>query len=233
VGDEPLLLARAFPTVIARNRRQGAELIAAQAPRNGVIIMDDGLQNPALAKDLSIAVIDGKRGIGNGRVIPAGPLRAPLGMQRRLVQLVVVMGGDYQAIDGGGGIITGVTTIAAQTAPSEDARRFSGAKVIAYAGIANPERFFAMLETLGADVVAREVFADHHPFAESDARKLIAQADAHGAQLVTTEKDRARLAGTTGALIQLREKSDTLAIRTVIDGEGLEVLRQALRSVIR
>lgn len=235
VGDEPLLLARAFPAVIARDRRQGAKTIEATASANAVIIMDDGLQNPALAKDLSIAVVDAKRGFGNGRVIPAGPLRAPLTVQAPLVQLVVLMGGAASADDPTTRTIrelTDVPIIAAQTQADETAARFRGRKVVAFAGIANPDRFFSTLEQTGANVIAKRAFADHHPFSEAEARSLLDDAERLGAILLTTEKDHARLGGRSGYCADLKKRSETLAIATVVDGDGLEILRQALRAAL-
>lgn len=235
VGDEPLLLARAFPTVICRDRRRGAQTIEKLAPANAVIIMDDGLQNPALTKDLSIAVVDAKRGFGNGRVIPAGPLRAPLTVQAPLVRLVVLMGGKAAADSPVAQTIRKLTdapVIAARTEADESAARLRGRKVIAYAGIANPDRFFSMLEAMGANVIAKRAFADHHPFSEAEARSLLDDADRLGAILVTTEKDHARLGGGSGLCVDLKTRSETLAIATVIDGDGLEVLRQALHAAL-
>jgi tetraacyldisaccharide 4'-kinase len=235
VGDEPLLLARAFPAVIARDRRQGAKMIEAMASANAVIIMDDGLQNPALAKELSIAVVDAKRGFGNGRVIPAGPLRAPLAVQAPLVQLVMLMSGAADADNPAVRMIrklTEVPIIAARTQADETAARFRGRRVVAFAGIANPERFFSTLEQTGANIVAKRAFADHHPFSEAEARGLLDDAERLGAMLVTTEKDHARIGGRSGFCADLKKRSETLAIATVIEGDGLEILQQSLRAAL-
>ncbi|MET0638650.1 MAG: tetraacyldisaccharide 4'-kinase, partial [Hyphomicrobium sp.] len=174
VGDEPLLLARAFPTVVSRDRRKGADKIAQLASNRAVIIMDDGLQNPALAKKLTIAVVDGGRGFGNGRVIPAGPLRAPLDVQAKLANLIVVMrtqaAGEVSVPDTIR-LLTDAPIVYAETQPDDKAAaQFRGRQVMAFAGIANPDRFFATLTALGATIVARRVFRDHHPFSEDDAR---------------------------------------------------------------
>lgn len=235
VGDEPLLLARAFPAVIARDRRQGAKMIEAMASANAVIIMDDGLQNPALAKDLSIAVVDAQRGFGNGRVIPAGPLRAPLVVQAPLVQLVMLTGGAADADNPAARTIrklTDVPIIAARTQADETAARFRGRRVVAFAGIANPDRLFSTLEQTGANIVATRAFADHHRFSEAEARGLLDDAERLGAMLVTTEKDFARLGGRSGFCADLRTRSKTLVIATVIEGDGLEILRQSLRAAL-
>ncbi len=235
VGDEPLLLARAFPTVIARDRRKGAAAIEAMASKRAVIVMDDGLQNPSLAKDLAIAVVDARRGFGNGRVIPAGPLRAPLDVQAALVDLIVFMGERSSAnspVAQTIGRLTDAPMVIGETRPDPDAVRFRGQKVLAFAGIANPERFFSTLESLGATIVERRAFADHHPFSEVEARDLLTVAERSGAALVTTEKDLVRLSGMAGPGAELRERSDALAIKTAIEGDGLDVVRSEIRRAL-
>ncbi|MBN9247487.1 MAG: tetraacyldisaccharide 4'-kinase [Hyphomicrobium sp.] len=234
VGDEPLLLARSAPAVVSRDRRKGAEAIEALASKQAVIIMDDGLQNPALAKDLVIALVDQRRGFGNGLVIPAGPLRAPLDIQGKLAHLIVLTGqgpADPALLQTLKAIST-APVITAETRADEDAARFRNRKVIAFAGIANPERFFTTLGSLGADIVARKAFADHHMFSEAEARDLLGLAERAGASLVTTEKDLARLAGTTGVRATLRERAETIAIRTAIEDGDLEILRRLVRGAI-
>lgn len=216
VGDEPLLLAAAAPVMIARDRAEGARAIVATGARHGAIVMDDGLQNPGLAKSLSIAVVDGRRGIGNGEVIPAGPLRAPLAFQLALVDAVVV-----NAPDDAAGRETGFAdwlrhnfggpVISAVTGPSVDTAWLHEAPVLAYCGIGAPERFFGLLQRLGARLAAARAFADHHAFTEADARGLLAEADRLGARLCTTEKDYVRLAG-VGACEALRARSRALPI---------------------
>ena len=195
VGDEPLLIARTVPTVIARDRVSGAE--AARAGGADVIVMDDGFQNPSLKKDLAIVVVDGRRGIGNGCVFPAGPLRAPLKPQLRRAHAVLVIG----APEGAGEIVSvaqakGLPVFFGELEPDTAAlAAIRGRPVLAFAGIGDPEKFFATLSSSGVDVVERFAFADHHRFSASDARGLLARAGTQGLQLVTTEKDRARMAG--------------------------------------
>jgi tetraacyldisaccharide 4'-kinase len=235
VGDEPLLLARAFPTVIARDRRKGAEAIERMANNNAVIIMDDGLQNPTLGKDFSIAVVDARRGFGNGRVIPAGPLRAPLSVQGPLVQLIVLTGKRPHADDTALRKIRSLTdapAITAETRADANAARFQGLRVFAFAGIANPDRFFSTLRETGAEIVATRAFADHHALSEAEARDLLDAADRIDATLVTTEKDLARLSGTSGSCADLRKRAEPLAIETVIEGDDREILRRALRQAL-
>lgn len=216
VGDEALLLARAAPTQLCRNRRDGARAIEVGPHRATVIIMDDGLQNPQLAKDFSIALVDGGRGIGNGKVIPAGPLRAPLDFQLELTDAVVV---NEQVPGAGDRIAEWMRTrfqgpvLRATTVPAEDAAWLKGARVMAWAGIGSPRRFFAMLEHLGAEVLDTTAFRDHEPVQQADALRLLKLAEADGATLVTTEKDLARLGGTSSAVQNLAAASRALPIR--------------------
>ncbi len=235
VGDEPLLLARAAPTVIARNRRDGAKAIEALAAKNAVIIMDDGLQNPALAKDFSIAVVDARRGFGNGHVIPAGPLRAPLEVQMKLANLIVLTG---QSSSADTSVVRELHTlpnapiVSAQTRAEDSAAKFRGQKVIAFAGIANPNRFFSMLASLGAVIIEQRAFADHHAFSEAEARGLVESAERTRAMLVTTEKDLARISGATDFCGMLKERSEALAIRTAIEGDDLETVRSLIQHAL-
>ena len=204
VGDEPLLLARSAPVVVSRDRVAGAQAIEAAEPKATVIVMDDGLQNPSLAKDLTIAVVDANRGMGNGHVIPAGPLRAPLGFQLGLVDCIVVNGRSELPPADAEQVFERLKrsflgpVLRAEPMPDGDVTALSGAKVAAYAGIANPGRFFRLLEDIGAEIVHRVSFADHHEISETEAEALMAAARRLGATLVTTEKDAARLAGAIG-----------------------------------
>lgn len=229
VGDEPLLLARAAPVMIARDRRAGAQAIETSGRPASVVIMDDGLQNPSLRKDLSIAVVDGRRGFGNGLVIPAGPLRARLAFQLAHADAIVVNEPPAQpgAPPPAGEVHEHLRrhfpgpVLAASPTAGGDTTWLSGRRIFAYAGIANPERFFTLLERLGASIVARIAFADHHAFTETDARRLLAEASRLRASLVTTEKDLVRLAGHGGRRRELREASATLPISLAFsDADG-------------
>lgn len=237
VGDEPLLLAAHAPAVVSRDRRQGAELIERNAGPSAAIIMDDGMQNPALIKDFTIAVVDCARGFGNNRVIPAGPLRAPLASQISVANLIVLNGEARNTPVAENlrrtlGNLTNAPVISASVRPAGDTKKFQGRKLIAYAGIANPSRFFALLETLGAAVLQSHTFADHHAFTESDAAMLIATARKDGAELVTTEKDYVRLAGATGTIADLREASSVLAIEATLDATDLLILQALIRNAL-
>ena len=216
VGDEALLLARSAPALVCRDRGAGARAIEATAA--DVIVMDDGLQNPQLAKDLSLAVVDGGRGVGNGRVLPAGPLRAPLAFQLALVDALVV-----NAADAAAGAATAVLLrqrfdgpiLRCTTQAAGDAAWLKGQRVVAWAGIGAPQRFFAMLRGLGAAVAAAVTFRDHQVPDTADARRLFALAQAHGALLISTEKDMARLTGASGVLADLAAATRPLPIELV------------------
>ena len=239
VGDEPLLLARLAPVMIARDRRAGAMAIERGDRAASVIVMDDGLQNPALVKDFAIAVVDGVRGLGNGLVIPAGPLRAGLGLQLRLADAILV-NAARDAPSGRGSISVDAQlrgcfagpVLAASPAPTGDTSWIAQRPLVAYAGIGNPERFFALLEHLGGGLAGRARFADHHPFSEADARRLLAEAERHGAALVTTEKDLARLSGLGGARARLREASRALAITLAFEDRDADRLADLLRAAL-
>ncbi|MFN3889182.1 MAG: tetraacyldisaccharide 4'-kinase [Beijerinckiaceae bacterium] len=193
VGDEPLLLARIAPTIVCADRIAGARAAAAKGA--SVIVMDDGLQNPALHKDFRVAVVDGAVGVGNGLCIPAGPLRAPLDAQLAHVDAVVIIG------DGAAGAFVktcadqhGVPVTRGQLAPGVDAATlWRGRRVFAFAGIGRPEKFFATLREIGAEIAGARAFPDHHVFTMEEISRLRGDAARLDAQLITTEKDIARL----------------------------------------
>jgi tetraacyldisaccharide 4'-kinase len=216
VGDEPLLLARLAPTIVARNRLAGAEL----ARREGasVIVMDDGFQNPALQKDLAILMVDGRRGIGNGRVLPAGPLRAPLEAQLARAHALIVVGTpDGAAAVAERGRKRGLPLFHARIEPDRQTlSALAGSKILAFAGIADPEKFFATLCDAGLNVAERQRFADHHRYTAAEAQTLTARAQSQNLVLLTTEKDHVRLAGDPG-LAELAGRAGTLPVRLVVD----------------
>ncbi len=219
VGDEPLLLARHAPVMIARDRRAGAQAIERNSGLTppSVIVMDDGLQNPALAKSLTLAVVDGRRGLGNGHVIPAGPLRAPISLQLGLADAIVV-NRPRGVPDAEQHVVKALRrtfegpVLEASVEPVDRDATLKSARVLAVAGIANPTRFTSLLVELGAQIVATRVYPDHHAFTESDARAILADADRLGARIVTTEKDWVRLVGATGLRATLRDRAEQLAI---------------------
>lgn len=199
VGDEPLLLARQAPTVVAHDRAAGAMLAAAEGA--DVIVMDDGLQNPSLEKDIAIAVVDARRGIGNGQVFPAGPLRAPLPAQLGQVDALLVVGERPQRATDIVGKARGrnIPVVQGQLRLDATALKAIGRKkVLAFAGIGDPEKFFSALAAADIEAAIEESFPDHHYYSEDDAHRLIARADERALTLVTTEKDFVRLSGKPG-----------------------------------
>ncbi len=203
VGDEPLLLAAAAPTIVARDRAAGARLALTLGAT--AIVMDDGLQNPGLAKTRSFLVIDGAYGFGNGMLIPAGPLREPATAAGGRCHAAIMIGDDA----------TGAAKMLPKTLPVLQARLtphshidLAGRRVIAFAGIGRPEKFFASAAELGAILVKTIPFPDHHAYTQADAATLLSLAAAQNAQLVTTAKDDLKLpsdlkAATTAITVSL------------------------------
>jgi len=189
VGDEPLLLAGQAPTWVARNRAAGAR--AAVEAGAGLLILDDGFQNPFLAKDLALLSIDGEGGIGNGHVFPAGPLREPLTLALGRATAVVRIGDDLVGVER---LVRGRRPILpASLLPTDEAAALAGRRVFAFAGIGRPEKFFASLRTLGAELVTTRAFPDHHPYSATEAAVLLSEAAQMKAIAVTTAKDQVRL----------------------------------------
>ena len=186
VGDEPLLLANAGPTIMSRDRPAGAEL----ADRNGaeVIVMDDGHQNPTLRKHISFVVVDAQTGFGNRRILPAGPLREPIKDGLKRAHAVILVGGDENAK------ITGFhgTVFRAKLVPQE-IPHLREKPVIAFAGIGQPRKLLQSLRELGANVKSLKGFPDHHAYKPKEISALQVKAAEAGALLVTTEKDYVRL----------------------------------------
>ena len=190
VGDEALLLAAIAPTWVSADRAAAAR--AATAAGAQVLVMDDGLQNPTLTKSLSLLVIDGTTGFGNGRVMPAGPLREPVSACAARAGAAVLIGYDRTAA--AAALPPDLPILRARLVPGPDTAALRGRRVMAFAGIAHPDKFFAMLSEAGVLLVETQAFADHHPFSAEEAQSLIAHAAAMDAQPVTTPKDHVRLA---------------------------------------
>jgi tetraacyldisaccharide 4'-kinase len=234
VGDEPLLLAADARVLVSRNRVAGAKLIEAGTPGTAatVIVMDDGLQNPALAKDLSFAVVDAARGHGNGRCIPAGPLRAPLAVQVPFVQAVILNTGTGAPASAAArdGLLAGrdVPVLRAGLRPTGPLGWLKERPIVAYAGIGVPERFFQTLRAAGAVLEHTIIFADHHNFSEADAQRLLVRVAGGDLQLVTTEKDAARLKGHGGALAKLAQLSRPLPVAFALTAADRDVLARLL-----
>ena len=195
VGDEPLMLAAHLPVVVARDRVDGVAL--AKSRLASVILMDDGFQNPALVKDVALIVIDSERGIGNGLVFPAGPLRAPLPAQLARTDALVVIGAGAAAKDVAAAVAApGKPVLAAHLEPDPAAvKQLRGQRVLAFAGIGDPGRFFRTLQASGIEVAQQKAFADHHRFSLGEIAALVADAKRDGLIPVTTEKDLVRLRG--------------------------------------
>ena len=193
VGDEPLMLAQTVPVAVARERIEGLALAKSQGAT--VIVMDDGFQNPTIIKDASLIVIDARRGLGNGCVFPAGPLRAPLSPQIARTDALIVVG-EGSAADAVAAAVTAQDrpVLTAQL-KADDAVRSSlhGQRVIAFAGIGDPDRFFRTLRANDVEVVRTRAFGDHHPFTRNEIEALVMEAKRDALTLVTTEKDLARL----------------------------------------
>jgi len=193
VGDEPLLMAAFAPTWVAKDRTAGGK--AAIAAGAEVILLDDGFQNPALHKDLSIIVVDAATGFGNGRVLPAGPLREPVAVGLKRGDAIVSIGSDkaQAALSENWPETAALPRLRALLKPLKMGMDWQDARVLAFAGIGRPEKFFHALAQEGAEIVASHSFADHAPYSTAVLQRLIKEAIEKKAQLVTTEKDAARL----------------------------------------
>lgn len=231
VGDEPLLLAREAPTIVSRDRAAGAAF--ARAAGATIIVMDDGLQNPSLHKDVSIAVVDARRGLGNACVFPAGPLRAPIATQLAMTQAILVVGTDIGAepvaeLARG----RGLPVLRARLVPAPNAlKAIEGRNVLAFAGIGDPRKFFATLALAGIRTKIEESFADHHAYTDDEAADILARCEAGNLVPVTTEKDIARLTGQDGARGRLAAVACAIPVTLVPDDPGmlLNLLDDALR----
>lgn len=237
VGDEALLLAAAAPTLVARDRAAGARAIES-ASAASVIVMDDGLQNPTLYKDLTIAVVDARRGFGNGEVLPAGPLRARLNFQLGLVDAVVINRPPGEEGDAPSEVHCWLESefkgpvISAAPAPRGDIDWVKGRRLVAYAGIANPKRFFDLLVSLGGEIAETVALPDHHAFRDKDARHILELAERHSAVPVTTEKDWVRLKGQHGPIAELLARSRPLGISLALADDDAGRLKSLLGSVL-
>jgi tetraacyldisaccharide 4'-kinase len=226
VGDEPLLLTRVAPVIVGADRVE-AGWLARRAVNPSVLVLDDGLQSRQVEPDLAIAVVDGEIGIGNGLCLPAGPLRAPLAPQWPHIDALIIVGrGDPGQSVAKIAAARGKSVFTASLAPKPgEAERFAGRPVIAFAGIGRPQKFFTLMQEIGADIRAWHSFADHHLYTRREIAQLVAEAQRLDAHLVTTEKDLMRLRRSTYA-----DGIDALAIELVFDEP--EAVASLLRSAL-
>lgn len=204
VGDEPLLLARVRPTWVSRDRPAGIR--AAVNAGATAVVLDDGYQNPTFAKDIGLVVVDGRRGFGNGRVIPAGPLREPVESGLARAAALVIVGADEAGLAARAGPIP---VLHCRLEPDAGAGQLAERPVVAFAGIGHPDKVFETLRNLGCTLIATRPFPDHHPYSAGEVAAMLDEAEAAGAVAVTTQKDAVRLPRELAARVAI------LAVRVV------------------
>jgi tetraacyldisaccharide 4'-kinase len=213
-GDEPLLIAAFTSTWVSKDRAAGVR--TAEAAGAEVILLDDGMQNPTVQKDATLIIVDAARGFGNGRVMPAGPLREPVDVGMKRGDLLVTIG-DQSSQDiftkTWGHAVT-VPRIQAQLEPLKTGMQWDGLRALAFAGIGHPEKFFTTLRTLGVELIATEALRDHQPLSRALMKRLELEAAGLNAQMVTTEKDAVRLPH------EFRTQVLTVPVRLTIEDEA-------------
>ena len=235
VGDEPLLLCQHAPTVVAADRVAGAEFITSTLSAD-IIIMDDGFQSARIKPSSSLLIVDHERGMGNGHVLPAGPLRARLATQMAHADhLFVIQGAPREAesthalIDQFRKFDRPVYKARLKPAPNNKSAKSFPAKVIAFSGIGHPNKFFQSLRESGADLIEEISFPDHHFFTQQEAEQLLEKAEKLNAGLVTTTKDAVRFQGRDGALGRLADSAQIFKVDVVFeDKAAIDELLSAL-----
>jgi tetraacyldisaccharide 4'-kinase len=210
VGDEPLLLAREAMTVISRRRVEGAQRLVKEGA--DLIIMDDGFQSARLAIDYALLVIDATRGLGNGHIVPGGPVRAPIRQQLTYATALLKVGAGTAADT--------IVRIAARAAKPyftaalkvSDGADLAGRRVLAFAGIADPAKFFRTVESVSAEIAARRAFGDHEHLTDDEIDDILSTADREDLLIVTTSKDFVRLAGHHGKAEQLAARCRVIEV---------------------
>ena len=220
IGDEALMLSQNERVCISRDRVAGARFIAANLSVD-VVIMDDGMQNPWLKKDMTLAVFDGTVGLGNGRILPSGPLRQTLAAAQSSIDIAVINGEDKNNLRQS--LPQNLPCLMARLVPNpETAEQVKGKTVVGFAGIGRPQRFFDTLADCGADLVKALPFADHHLYSEADLTRLHLEATQLGAELITTQKDWVRLPP------EWRERVLVLDVSLVLEDGDADMLMQAM-----
>jgi len=208
-GDEAVMLAESRDVLVTRDRVAGAKMIAA-AGRYDIILMDDGLQNPSISKDFTIAIFDGSFGVGNGFLLPAGPMRVSLQSGLKAVDMVIFNGADVTGL--GAKLPPATVRHDGRLRPDQSViESFDDAPLLGFAGIGRPKRFFTTLVETGANLVHQLAFADHHPYSETDLVRLQEDAARYGATLITTQKDWVRLP------VEWRDKVSFLPVNLELD----------------
>ncbi|MGY8999394.1 MAG: tetraacyldisaccharide 4'-kinase [Rhodospirillales bacterium] len=228
VGDEPLLLAATSPSWISIDRQAGIE--AAYKAGAEIIVMDDGFQNPSIKKDLSVIVIDGETGFGNGRLIPAGPLREGVTVGLARAQALIIIGNDKFNLKGGlSDIATGyshkkIKIFTAKLKPENAALKLQGKKIYAFAGIGRPKKFFETLLEIGCNLIGAKAFADHHLYTKKEISSLLNISKREEATLVTTAKDHVR--------VPPFHKKDIVIVSVTLDWTDTSALDRLLKPFI-
>lgn len=220
VGDEPMLLAAVAPTWVSRDRVKGARRAIADGA--DVIVMDDGFQNPTIHKDLALIVVDGGFGFGNRRLFPSGPLRESIVKGLRRAHGVVIIGEANERLLRH--LPSRLPVVQGYFKPASETKTLKGKKVIAFAGIGRPQKFFDTLEELGAKVVATYKFPDHHYYTSNQIRTILWEAKQMGAVPVTTEKDYVRL--------WPKAREEIIPVRVSVAWKDDKTLERVLKHVI-